>query len=142
MKGGNPPFGRSGGIRHLLNKRSDSEKSYAALEEEARENARRREELNRKTRGAYNDRYREHKIATLHDLGLNKRVSDIILNEAKGVAMEYILNLNNDRGFYLNNRVQKDIREKYSNRINRLSDSDLRLFLKATDDQRNGYIRA
>jgi hypothetical protein len=142
MRGGNPPFGRSGGIRHLLPSRNPHEEGYAALEEEARENARRREERNRANRGAYNHRYIQRIKETLSDLRLTDRVSNIILNEADGYAIEYMLKLNNDRGLYFNRGVRKNIREKYANRINLLSDSQLRSFLTATDSQRNDYIRA
>jgi hypothetical protein len=146
MRGGNWFYkankANNHGSRHLLPSGNPRDNEYAKLEEAARENARMREERNRERRGAYHDRYREHKIATLRDLGLNERVSNIILNEADGFAMEYILNLNKAIGAYFNRGVQKNIREKYASRINRLSDSHLRSFLKATDAERNGYIRA
>ena len=141
MKGGDW-FTPSRGSRHLVTRTNARSDRYAALKEEAKRNAENRAKRETNKRQDYYSMQKEQTIRTLRELGLNERVIGIILKENNGFAIEYILKLNNDRGFYLNNRVQKDIREKYSNRINRLSDSDLRSFLNATDDQRNGYIRA
>ena len=139
MRGGD--WFTSVGSRHLVPTKNPREAEYAALQEEAAKNAKNREERHTATLKATRNEQKEQRIRTFRELGLNEDTIKFILREADGFAIEYILNLNKAVGQYRNrNGSLRDIRKKYSDRINRLSDNDLRSFLKATNNARNNYI--